>query len=85
MSKKGYEETEWPVPGVRLQSCPRCIIGATETDQNGDITCLSCGWVKYYQSDEIPDPSDDTARASGIERKPHKNKGKSKAAVGRES
>ncbi len=81
MNKKSHEETEWPVPGVRLKSCPRCE-GATETDQNGDTSCLHCGWVKYYQPDEAPDPSDDTARLSRRARKTHKNRGKPTTATG---
>ena len=86
MSKEIYEATEWPVPGVLLKSCPRCDEGAIETDQNGDISCLTCGYVKYFQSDyPAPDPTDDTARARREQRKTHKNKGKSKAAVGSES
>ncbi len=73
--------TEWPVTGVQLRACPRCDEGAIETNLEGDKTCLTCGFVRYFQKPkvEVVDP----LRPEGREAAPslhnraaHKNKGK---------
>ncbi len=78
MKTETRKPTEWPVTGVQLRACPRCEEGAVETNLEGDKTCLTCGYVRYFKKEieeEPPEIPEREAAPSLHNRAEHKNKG----------